>query len=199
MDHPAHLDEGFIIVKQAEVPVAEETVEVAKDEKDDKIASLEAKVASLEKQLAGEDEIPVEDTATKAIEADPQVAKAFHEMGERLAAAESGLAKAADERATREAAEVAQTLPLTGVTGDLVKQIQGSDIAEPVMGLLRELNTKLDTADMFKEVGTTTPEGEGADLDTLAKARVAAGKSPNMAQAINDVLTENPNLYTQGA
>lgn len=197
VDRPAHLDDGFIIIKQAEANVPEETPEQqpSPEEQAARIKELEEQLAGLEEFKPEPAEAPVEELVKAAPEA---VTKAFDEMRERVEKAEALLAKAEDERLTREASEFAKSLKSITVEASLIKELRATPVADKVEALLKSVDGQLESAGMFKELGSTGTESSATDrLDSLAKALMESDPNLTIQQARTNVVLANPEIYNE--
>lgn len=140
VDYPAHLDNGWIVMKatgadvhealqsteEKPVPdeqkpeeevVAEAAPELSPEDAQAKIAELEATVAELQAQLeaAAQEEVgepgEAEKSAEELVKAAPEpLAKAFAELAERVEKAEGELAKERDAKALADATDFVKSL-----------------------------------------------------------------------------------------
>jgi hypothetical protein len=65
---------------------------------------------------------------------------------------------------------------------------------------LKDANAKIEKSDLFKEIGSdavSNNDSSWAKIEELAKSYVAKGDGRTMAQAIDRVLAENPQLYEE--
>lgn len=208
VDHPAHLDEGWIVVKQAEVAMPDKK-DVTKadppegggdsaviDELKAKIADLEAENEALRAKLQGDQAPPPVEDMVKA--AGEPVSKAFQELADRVQKAEASLKAADDERADRDARDFVATLKSITVDPALIRDLRNTPHGEAVETLLKSLDGQVDSAALFKELGSTGAEGDASSRwEAMAKAKVADGSSPTIQQARAAVALENPDLYIE--
>lgn len=205
VDAPAHLDPGWLVIKNEGVAVADdattEPVESEVDERDARIAELEAALAAAQ---APADEAVEADVEELAKEAPEPLAKAFTDMRSRLEKAEAQLELARDRETLAEAEGFVKTLDrlaLPDTTPTLIKNLRSTDpaLAEGVEALLTAVNSQTGTADLFKEVGSTAAaSGDAWDqIETIAKAKVDSGEAKTIQQGRSLAALENPNLYNE--
>lgn len=240
VDHPAHLHEGWLVMKAAspdsvdeaisdsEQPPVEQTEEVLMEneqidvdvEKADKpsyedlAAALEkanARIAEMEKEMAGaapEKEDDEEDMMKSAPEsvrkAYEALQKAADEAAEKAEAAEAELRKERAERADAEAVvkarEAYANLGLDAeMVGPALRRLADSDadLAKSVEDVLTAANAKVESADIFTEIGKSArPSGTAYEkAEAMAKAAVAEGSSATFEQALTDVFASDSDLY----
>lgn len=194
VDHPAHLDEGWLVIKEA--PVPEESPEPTVEE-------LNARIAELEAQIAAVDSAPdtVEEPVEELVKAAPEpVAKAFADLTERVEKAEALVKQAEDERITREAVEFTKSLRSVQIDADVVKELRAvsRDLAAKVEGVLKAVDGQLESADIFKEIGSNSPDTHGQDrLEAVAKSLLDSGKAPTIQQARALAVQNDPSIYTE--
>ena len=164
VDKPAHLDNGFIIVKQAEAKMPEETGPTTEE--------LTARIAELEATIAEtETEAEVEPTVPELVkEAGGPVSKAFDDMSERLEKAEALLKAAGDATAEREAVALAKSFDLIQVETKVAKQL--ADLPE-VVEILRAADIQMKAANLMRPVGTSGDDNP----QTATEKHAAAAKT----------------------
>jgi len=248
VDHPAHLHEGWIVMKAAEAgvenaapmkteegaevpehaedelpPTLKEVAEVDAMEKanqmsyDDMKAALEkanARIAEMEKEMGlkgkkGDGEMP--EFLRK--DAPEDVRKAFEDMQKAVetanalkVAAEETLLKEradrADAEAVRKAADDYGSLGLDAqMVGPALRRLadMDSDLAKSVDQALRAANARVESADIFSEIGKgVLPHGDAyGQAEAMAKSAVADGRAATFEQALSEVYASNPGLYDQ--
>jgi len=254
VDHPAHLHEGWLVMKSAsqsevqrvldkslteedsnmeqkntsateeqEKPV-EKTVEEELAAAKARIAELEAKLAEkenkkpeLEVEMAASEEKPseetekMEDDEEKKINsymksAPKSVVKMITDLKTQAEAATAELRKERIARADAEAVEKAKgwaNLNLNAEkVGPALRRLNevDSDLAKSIEEVLSSVNAQAESASIFAEIGKSAdfPTGNAYDrMTALAKSAVEEGVSKSMAQAIADIATKNPDLYSQ--
>jgi hypothetical protein len=261
VDHPAHLSEGWLVMKSAnaeeieavidsltettitkedsvsdestvvtedavvaEAPVAEATeTESPADDKDAKIAELEAELEKAKKMPAFlspdkmedeteeeyakrmkkmEEEKKMKKPMEKSLES---VEKAFAVEKARADEAVALLQKERDERADADAVAKAKNwnnLPLEAEkVGPALRRLSqiDEDLAKSIEGILEAVNTQAKTSNLFAEIGKAADASTDAydRLTALAKAAVEAGVAPSFEVAMADAAVANADLYKQ--
>ena len=250
VDHPAHLHEGWLVMKAAsgeavdqvltkredEAPGDEKDTEedLMENEKEDTMkeekpsyedleAMLEkanARMAEMEKEMdamkpkeKAEGDMEDDDELPEFLrkEAPESVRKAYETMQKAVAdakaqaeAAEVELRKERGERADAEAVVKAResygNLGLDPeMVGPALRRLSESDadLAKSVEDVLTAANAKVESADIFTEIGKSArPSGSAYEkAEALAKAAVVDGKSATIEQALADVFTSDADLY----
>ena len=257
VDHPAHLHEGWLVVKTAhaeseadvlnalpeplgagmpenttdEVIVTEQIVEAAEDAPDadkmdgmdteakqveEELAMAQARISELEARIAelegaSDDEEPMEMSAEDEVVALAKAApeplrKALEDMQKARDEAETALAKEREDRADAEAIAKAAA-QFSHLTLDAEKvgpalrrlSLQDAELAKSIEDALLSADAQNESADIFTEVGKGyAPKGDAIDkMTSLAKSVVAEGKAATFEQALAQVATSNPALYTE--
>lgn len=224
VDHPAHLTEGWVVIKAAgpdalltdteEQPVPN-TVIKAKPEMDG-IAEPDADDAKVCEACGAK---PMAKSAEQSLEvlkaAMPaplraymeQVEKAATESAAREVEALAKAAKVAEDSADAEAITKAAAFTDLGldpaVFGPILRKFAGVS-AEGAEAIEKALSAALErgAADtLFTEVGKAAKPDAAATasgaLDALAKSAVDAGHAPNLAKALALVAEANPDLYNR--
>jgi hypothetical protein len=246
VDHPAHLAEGWLVMKAAdpdavvaameqtteepdtsdeEVPSndaqeghMEKSTEERLDEALKALAAAESRIADMEKEMAsrgGSDEEYEEDESDEdMMKAAPEsVRKAFEEMEKqaheamaKAAAAEETLLKERAERADADAVVKArETYGALGLDADQVgpalRRLAEVDeiLAKSVESTLLAANAKVESADIFSEIGSSPIQTGSAfhKAESMAKAAVADGAAATYEQALADVFVSDPTLYNE--
>ena len=232
VDHPAHLHEGWLVMKSAEESevqrvldeslteedsIMEDTTTTATDEQvakaemtlEDamaKIAELEAKLS--EKEMAKEEEPKSEETEDEDYmkSAPESVVKMIENFRKQAEEATAELKKERDAHADAEAVEKAKgwaNLNLDAEkVGPALRRLSNvdADLAKSVEELLASVNAQAESAAIFAEIGKSADFKSGnayERMTTLAKSAVEEGVAKSMAQAIADVASKNPDLYSQ--
>jgi len=248
VDHPAHLHEGWLVMKAASGEAVDEILSKREDEapgddketeedlmenekedtmKEDKpsyedleamLEKANARMADMEKEMASmkkpEGESDEEDDELPEFlrkEAPESVRKAYETMQKAVAdaqaqaeAAEVELRKERAERADAEAVVKArESYANLGLdpesVGPALRRLADADadLAKSVEDVLTAANAKVESADIFSEMGKSTrPSGSAYDkAEAMAKAAVADGKSATFEQAMSDVFTSDADLY----
>lgn len=144
-------------------------------------------------------------------EAPEEVRKAYESMQKAVAdaqaqaeAAQTELRKERAERADAEAVVKArESFANLGLDPEMVgpalRRLADSDadLAKSVEDVLTAANAKVESADIFSEIGKSArPSGSAYEkAEAMAKAAVADGKSATFEQALSDVFTSDSDLY----
>lgn len=239
VDHPAHLHEGWLVMKSAEqsevqrvldetlteeesmpevtqdevtTTATDEQVEVEKaemtlEEAMKKIAELESKIASEEMK---EDE--VEMSKSETVEEDflksaPEpVVKMIEDLRKQAADATEELRKEREAKADAEAIEKAKgwaNLQLDAdKVGPALRRLASTDaeLAKSLEEIISSVNAQAESAHIFAEIGKSADFKSGnayERMTTLAKSAVEEGVAKSFEQALADVATKNPDLYSQ--
>ncbi len=187
VDHPAHLDDGFIIVKQAEVKVPE-----TKIDKDARILELEGLLAK-----ATEKPPTVEDVLK---ESDPAVIKTVNDLKKQVDDQAKLIAKSDDAIRTREANDFVKGLEHVEVDAEMIKNLRATTSAEAVEAVLVKVNGQLESAGIFKELGTSGAEADSrgsTKINEIAKDLLAKGLVPTIQQGVAKAAQDNPGLYAE--
>lgn len=124
----------------------------------------------------------------------------------KMAESEDLLRKERDERADAEAVDKArQSFGALGldpeVVGPALRRVGdiNPDLAKALGDVLAAANAKVESADIFTEIGKAgRPMGSTYEqAEAMAKAAVADGRASTFAQALTDVFASNPDLYQQ--
>lgn len=218
-------EEVLMETQDAQVEVEETEIEKAdKPSYDDLAAMLEkanARIAEMEKEMGAmkkpkmaadgemedEDELPeflrkeAPESVRKAYEA---MQKAVDDAKAQAEAAEAELRKERAERADAEAVVKAResyaNLGLDPeMVGPALRRLADSDadLAKSVEDVLTAANAKVESADIFSEIGKSArPSGTAYEkAEAMAKAAVVDGKSATFEQALADVFTSDADLY----
>lgn len=206
VDHPAHLHEGWLVMKAADAAVLEavESLEADADPEVDNPA--DAQEGHMEKQT----EERLEDVLKEAPEAVRKAFEALEKQAEealaKAVAAEESLRKEREERLDAAAVEKARAsfahLGLDPAeVGPALRRLAETDesLAKAVETALTAAEAKVESADIFAEIGrSTSPAGSALHkAEAMAKAAVADGSAATIEQALSDVFTSDPSLYTE--
>lgn len=222
VDHPAHLEEGWIVMKnagtQTEDTVSEqkETMEPGLEEAYiERVVELEKALAETQEKLAkaydakmAEDEEEEEDEEENdeaMMKSLPQPVREMLEKAEASAnQAREELKKERDSR--RDEQYVAKAAAWSSLTvdpqnlGPALRKLSDIDatLGEVIEKALESANAQAESAQIFDEIGRGARPTEGsafAKVETLAKAAFSAGEYPTVEQAITGVILKNPDLY----
>lgn len=207
-----------VLMETQDVTVDAEVVDVEKADKpsyEDLAAMLEkanARIAEMEKEMGmkkpkSEDDLP--EFLRK--EAPEEVRKAYEAMEKAVAdakaqaeEAQAELRKERAERADAEAiAKARDSYANLGLdpeqVGPALRRLADADadLAKSVEDVLTAANAKVESADIFSEIGKSArPAGTAYEkAEAMAKAAVADGKSATFEQALSDVFTADGDLY----
>lgn len=239
VDHPAHLHEGWLVMKSAEESevqrVLDETLteeesmpEVTQDEvtttaTDEQVEVEKAemtleqamkKIAELESKIASEEmkEEEVEMSKSETVEEDflksaPEpVVKMIEDLRKQAADATEELRKEREAKADAEAIEKAKgwaNLQLDAEkVGPALRRLATTDaeLAKSLEEILSSVNAQAESAHIFAEIGKSADFKSGnayERMTTLAKSAVEEGVAKSFEQALADVATKNPDLYSQ--
>lgn len=220
VDHPAHLEEGWIVMKNATatedpMPADEEIVEID-DTNLDRIVELEAELAKAHEQIAAlaksADATDPEDGEDE--EGDEALLKSLPEPVRQMLAKAQSEADAAREDLRKEreiqrdreyVAKAAGWSNLQidatefGVALRKVADIN-ADIAAVIERAFDAVNEQQEAAAIFSELGKSANAASGntfGKVQSLAKAAVANGEFATVEQAISNLIAQNPDLYTE--
>lgn len=187
-----------------QVDKAEMTLEEAMK----KIADLEAKLSEMEKEKV---EIEVgeesEDTEEAYLKSAPEpVVKMIENLRKQAEQATAELQKERDARADVEAIEKAKgwtNLSLDAEkVGPALRRLTSidSELAKSVEDVLTSVNAQAESANIFAEIGKSAEVKTGdaySRMTVLAKSAVEQGTAKSFAEALANVASSNPELYSQ--
>lgn len=220
VDHPAHLEEGWIVMKSAtkEANVSEEvlmdpSLEEAYIERVVELEkALEASHAQIEQLQKAAVEVEIEDGEEEEMDDEEDMMKSLpqpvREMLEK-AANEATYAKEElrKEREARRDEEFVQKAAawshLTVDAKDLGPALRrltdiDANLAGQVEKALSAANAQSESASIFDEIGRGSRPDDGsayAKVESMAKAAVSSGDFKTMEQAVASIVTKNPDLY----
>jgi hypothetical protein len=239
VDHPAHLHEGWLVMKSADESevqrVLDETLteeesmpEVTQDEvtttaTDEQVEVEKAemtledamkKIADLESKLASYDtkEEEMEMSKSETVEEDflksaPEpVVKMIEDLRKQAADATEELRKEREAKADAEAIEKAKGWANLNLDADKVGPAlrrlasTDADLAKSLEEIISSVNAQAESAHIFAEIGKSADFKSGnayERMTTLAKSAVEEGVAKSFEQALADVATKNPDLYSQ--
>jgi hypothetical protein len=219
VDHPAHLEEGWIVMKSAtkEANVSEEvlmdpSLEEAYIERVVELEkALEASNAQIEQLQKAADEAEVEDDEEEMDEEEEIMKSLPQPVREMLAKAADEAAYAKEElrkeRESRRDEEFVQKAAgwshLTVDAKDLGPALRrltdiDANLAGQVEKALSAANAQAESASIFDEIGRGSRPDDGsayAKVESMAKAAVNSGEYSTMEQAVASIVTKNPDLY----
>lgn len=192
VDHPAHLQEGWLVMKA----VGDDDVRKAMQSNQEAPMDIEMNVEDMLKEAP--------DAVRKMYE---DMQKATDEAVAKAAEAEDALRKERDERADSDAiVKARESFQSLGIdpeqVGPALRRLSetDADLAKAIETALVSANAKVECADIFSEIGKSALPSSGSayeQADVMAKAAFAAGHSATIEQALTDVFTSNPDLYSQ--
>lgn len=224
VDHPAHLEEGWIVMKSAnqgvsmseEVTGLDESLEEAYIERvielEKALGDSQARVASLEAQvekMAGgeddEEEMDEEETMKSLLKSVPEPVREMLEKAESEAnAAREELRKERDAQRDREFVAKAAGWNHLSVdaneVGPALRRLADIDVDlfSAISKALEGANAQAESAAIFDEIGRGgRPESGDAysKVYALAKAAHDAGDFATIEQAISSMVITHPDLY----
>jgi hypothetical protein len=220
VDHPAHLEEGWIVMKnagtQTEDTVSEqkETMEQGLEEAYiERVVELEKALAETQEKLAKaydtkmkeEEEEEEEQNDEAMMKSLPQPVREMLEKAEASAnQAREELKKERDNR--RDEQYVSKASAWSSLTvdpqnlGPALRKLSDIDatLGEVIEKALESANAQAESASIFDEIGRGSRPTEGnafAKVETLAKAAFVAGEYSTVEQAMTGVILKNPDLY----
>ena len=241
VDHPAHLHEGWLVMKSAsesevqrvldksltkedstmeDMKTTEATEDKVEKTVEEELASAQARIAELEAKLAEKEQKPEmevemamnEDSMKPKEEEDymksapTSVVKMITDLKKQAEEATAELRKEREARADAQSVEKAKgwaNLNLNAEkVGPALRRLSETDseLAKSVEEILSSVNAQAESASIFAEIGKSADFKSGnayERMTALAKSAVEEGVSKSMAQAISDVASKNPDLYSQ--
>lgn len=206
-----------VTVEETEIEKAEkpsyEDLEAMLEKANARIAEMEKEMGAKKPKMAADGDMEDEDELPEFLrkEAPESVRKAYEAMQKAVddakaqaEAAETELRKERAERADAEAVVKAResysNLGLDPeMVGPALRRLADSDadLAKSVEDVLTAANAKVESADIFSEIGKSArPSGTAYEkAEAMAKAAVVDGKSATFEQALADVFTSDADLY----
>ncbi len=240
VDHPAHLHEGWLVMKSAsesevqrvldkslteEDSNMEETTTTAPEEQvektvEEELAAAKARIAELEAKLAEKEEKPElevemamgQDSMEPKKEEDymksapAPVVKMIEDLRKQAETATAELRKEREARADAQAIEKAKgwsNLNLNAEkVGPALRRLSETDseLAKSIEEVLSSVNAQAESASIFAEIGKSADIKQGnayERMTAMAKSAVDEGVAKSFAQAMADIATKNPDLYSQ--
>jgi len=241
VDHPAHLHEGWLVMKSAsesevqrvldksltkedstmeDMKTTEATEDKVEKTVEEELAMAQARIAELEAKLAEKEQKPEmevemamnEDSMKPKEEEDymksapESVVKMITDLKKQAEEATAELRKEREARADAQSVEKAKgwaNLNLNAEkVGPALRRLSETDseLAKSVEEILSSVNAQAESASIFAEIGKSADFKSGnayERMTTLAKSAVEEGVAKSMAQAIADVASKNPDLYSQ--
>ena len=242
VDHPAHLHEGWLVMKSAsesevqrvldksltkedstmeDMKTTEATEDKVEKTVEEELAMAQARIAELEAKLAEKEQKPEVEVEMAMDEnsmepkkeeedymksAPTSVVKMITDLKKQAEEATAELRKEREARADAQSVEKAKgwaNLNLNAEkVGPALRRLSETDseLAKSVEEILSSVNAQAESASIFAEIGKSADFKSGnayERMTTLAKSAVDEGVSKSMAQAIADVASKNPDLYSQ--
>ena len=242
VDHPAHLHEGWLVMKSAsesevqrvldksltkedstmeDMKTTEATEDKVEKTVEEELAMAQARIAELEAKLA-EKEMKPEEEVVMAMDEDSMepkkeeedymksaptsVVKMITDLKKQAEEATAELRKEREARADAQSVEKAKgwaNLNLNAEkVGPALRRLSETDseLAKSVEEILSSVNAQAESASIFAEIGKSADFKSGnayERMTTLAKSAVDEGVAKSFAQALADVASKNPDLYSQ--
>jgi hypothetical protein len=242
VDHPAHLHEGWLVMKSASESEVQRVLDKSLTEEDsnmedmktteatedkvektveEELAAAQARIAELEAKLAEKEEKPElevemamgqDSKEPKKEEEDymksapAPVVKMIEDLRKQAEEATAELRKEREARADAQAVEKAKGWANLNFdaekVGPALRRLSETDseLAKSIEEVLSSVNAQAESASIFAEIGKSADFKSGnayERMTTLAKSAVEEGVAKSMAQAIADVASKNPDLYSQ--
>lgn len=211
VDHPAHLEEGWIVMKNAsatEDSVAEEEIFDL-----DRVVELEAELAKAHERIAELSKAADPEDAEDEGDEEELLKSVPEAVREMLAKAQTE-ADAAREELRKERETQRDREYVAKAAGWSNLQIDASefgvalrkvaDINADIAGVIEKafdaVNAQQEAASIFSELGGASRSTSGdafGTVSSLAKAAVEAGEYNTVEQAISGLVAKNPDLYNQ--
>jgi hypothetical protein len=233
VDHPAHLHEGWLVMKSADESevqrVLDETLteedsvmgektttatdeqvykaEMTLEEAMSKIAELEAKLSEME--MAKEEEPKSEETEDEEdyMKSAPEsVVKMIENFKKQAETATEELRKEREAKADAEAIEKAKGYANLNLDAEKIGpalrrlSVVDQELAKSVEDILSSVNAQAESANIFAEIGKSADfntDNAYGRMTAMAKSAVDEGVAKSFAQALADIASSNPELYSQ--
>jgi hypothetical protein len=242
VDHPAHLHEGWLVMKSASESEVQRVLDKSLTEEDsnmedmktteatedkvektveEELAAAQARIAELEAKLAEKEEKPElevemamgqDSKEPKKEEEDymksapAPVVKMIEDLRKQAESATAELRKEREARADAQAVEKAKGWANLNFdaekVGPALRRLSETDseLAKSIEEVLSSVNAQAESASIFAEIGKSADFKSGnayERMTTLAKSAVEEGVAKSFAQAMADIATKNPDLYSQ--
>lgn len=191
VDHPAHLHEGWLVIKNAEATTDTST----QGEHVDLNVTEETTAPEPVVEVVAES-VSTEDVAKQFADLRKEVADLRKEK--ELLQAERDLEKATE--AAHAWAILPELSPKDFAPALVSLRKALPEVAETIEKVLGASARALSEAGILKEIGTSTGEDAAdawAKIESLAKDLVAEGRASSLAKAVGMVAENNKELYTQ--
>ena len=242
VDHPAHLHEGWLVMKSAsesevqrvldksltkedstmeDMKTTEATEDKVEKTVEEELAMAQARIAELEAKLAEKEQKPEVEVEMAMDEnsmepkkeeeeylksAPTSVVKMITDLKKQADEATAELRKERIARADAQAVEKAKGWANLNINaekvGPALRRLSETDseLAKSVEEILSSVNAQAESASIFAEIGKSADFKSGnayERMTTLAKSAVDEGVAKSFAQALADVASKNPDLYSQ--
>ena len=218
VDHPAHLQEGWIVMKAKEPTMASDKSKMndeAETETDEEV-DFEAMFKKMsderdmyktkyEEMMKAEPEPEDEGSEESLVKSLPDaVRQMLNKARDEAKSVREELRKEVDARNDREyVAKAASWGNLSINPSDVGPALRkmaeyDADLASSVMSALGSANAQAEAANIFAELGTTARPDSGdayGRMTKMAKAAVANGDHATVEQAISALVISNPEMY----
>lgn len=199
----------------------EATTEQVETSVEEQLTIAKARIVELEEALAkasAEEEMSEEDKKKKKMDeesseemdymksAPESVVKMIEDLRKSAEEAQAELQKERDSRADAEAIEKAKGWANLNLDADKVGPAlrrlasTDADLAKAIEETLSSVNAQAESAQIFAEIGKSADFKTGnayERMTSLAKSAVEEGVAKSFEQALADVATKNPDLYSQ--
>lgn len=193
VDHPAHLSEGWVVIKSA----SPEAVSAA-------LAALSTEEPPMADTTPTADMDDLMKSAPAPVREALAKARALaDEALQKAAAAEARLTEQVNKARDAEKSAFLKSLSSLTIGDEVAKQLReledvAPELAKAVEGILAAANGQAESAAIFAEVGKSARPGQGSTavekLTVLAKARAEADNT-SFAVAMDRVAQAEPQLY----
>lgn len=218
VDHPAHLQEGWIVMKAKEPTMASDKSKMndeAETETDEEV-DFEAMFKKMsderdmyktkyEEMMKADPEPEDEGSEESLVKSMPDaVRQMLNKARDEAKSVREELRKEVDARNDREyVAKAASWGNLSINPSDVGPALRkmaeyDADLASSVMSALGSANAQAEAANIFAELGTTARPDSGdayGRMTKMAKAAVANGDHATVEQAISALVISNPEMY----
>jgi hypothetical protein len=196
VDHPAHLHEGWLVIKSAA------DSDAATDEGDNPEMELDVTEETVVEEAVAEEPTPV---AASVAGPDEELRKELTDLRKELAGMRAEKERIEAEAELAKAVETAgefAILPEVDVNefGALLVDLRKNapETAEKIESILKASARALAEAGVLKEVGTDAADethDAWGKIESLANDLVASGEAPSFAKAVSLVATRDKDLY----
>jgi len=213
VDNLADQEVNMPKIEKAEEEPTYEEMKAALAKANAKIEEMQKEMDEMKKPKKDEEESKGDLPEFLQKEAPAEVRKAFEEMQKSIdeakaqaEAAEMELRKEKAERADAEAVVKAResyaNLGLDAeMVGPALRRLDEADaeLAKSISEILTSANAKVESADIFSEIGKSANQDMGSAYEkatSMAKAAVADGRAATVEQALSEVFLSDADLYS---